>query len=709
MSSSLTQDQDLALPVLREDLQLVQGPPEADGSPTWTIFDPIRNKYFRIGWAAFQLLSRWSVGQVAELAKKVSDNTTCEITNTDVLALMKFLHANNLTKDSVTGGAGAYLAQYKASKPHWLMWLVHNYLFIRIPLVRPHRFLQATSRFVEPLFTKATRNTVIVIGLTGMFLVSRQWETFVNTFLYFFTFEAIAFYGIALVFTKILHELGHAYTATRYGCRIPTMGVAFLVLFPVLYTDATDAWRLTLRRQRLFIGAAGMLTELSVALICTFLWNFLPDGVLRSAAFITATTSWVTTLLINLNPFMRFDGYYILTDLLGVHNLQERSFALARWKLRRLLFGVDDPVPERFERSTYRKLILYAWGTWIYRFFLFIGIAVLVYYFFFKILGILLFIVEIIWFILLPIFRELKVWWQMRNRTFTSRRFVVTATILTCLLLLAFIPWSTRVSFPALLETTSYATVFAPEPGRIVKVLVKEGRKVEKGDVLLRLESPRLEDEIKRTKRQIEVLRLRYDRIASNPDDLANVHVVLQEYATQASRLAGLQKKRQNLVIRASMPGVATDVDDALHPGRWINNKLALAFIIDPSEAELKGLVAETEIARLEKRQSAEFFPDDFFREPIQGTVVEISQTNMNRFKTPYLASLYGGEVAVREDDEGNLVPESSVYEVRISAEGQLPSAQVVRGVVHVQGHRRSFARRTYDLVASVLIRESGF
>ena len=701
--------EEVALPVLREDLKLVEGPPANDGSPTWTIFDPVRNKFFRIGWAAFQLLSRWSVGSAAALVKSVSENTTCQISDQDVLAMVKFLHANSLTKVSATGKVDDYVAQYQAGKPHWTLWLVHNYLFVRIPLVRPHRFLQATLPFVQPLFTATTRNLVIFFGLIGLYLVSRQWDTFTNTFLHFFSLESAAFYIVALIIIKVLHELGHAYTATRYGCRIPTMGVALLVMFPVLYTDATDSWRLASRRQRLFIGGAGVLTELSLALVSTFLWSFLPDGIWRSAAFIVATTSWITTLAINVNPFMRFDGYYLLSDLWGVHNLQQRSFALARWKLRQWLFAIDEAVPERFEPGMQRKLILYAWGTWIYRFFLFIGIALLVYYFFFKLLGLLLFVVEIVWFILLPIGRELKVWWGMRGKAFRSRRFLVSASLIVGMLVLVFFPWSSRVSFPALLETAEYATVFAPEPGRIVDVLVKPGQRVKQGTPLVTLEFPQLDNDIEQTRKEIEVLRLRHDRMASNAEDLANAHVVLSQLATQTSRLQGLQKQRANLAIRAPMDGLVTDVADALHRGRWINQKLPLAFIVDPNKAELKGLLPETEIARLELGQTVEFIPDDIFRSRIDGTVSEISQTDVKRLEAPYLASSYGGKVAVRKDEDGELLPQTAVYQVKVLVENIAPSSQVVRGVAHAEGHRRSFAKRTYDLVVAVLIRESGF
>ena len=94
------------------------------------------------------------------------------------------------------------------------------------------------------LFTRTMLWLMITVGLAGLYLVSRQWDEFVSTFSDFFSMEGAITYAIALILIKILHELGHALMATRFGCRVPTMGVAFLVMFPVLYTDVTDAWKL---------------------------------------------------------------------------------------------------------------------------------------------------------------------------------------------------------------------------------------------------------------------------------------------------------------------------------------------------------------------------------------------------------------------------------------------------------------------------------
>jgi putative peptide zinc metalloprotease protein len=436
--------QDVVLPPLREDLRLIDGASAADGSPTWVIVDPVRGKYFQIGWAAYQILSRWSGRSTQVILSQIHADTTCRATTQDIDDLLRFLYGNHLMREPPQGGYRAYAAQAEAARPQWLIWLVHHYLFFQIPLVRPDRFLRATIPFVEWLFSKSVAWIIALIGLAGVYLVSRQWGVFTATILHFFTPRGLALYALSLAIVKVFHELGHAYTATRYGCRVPTMGIAMIVMVPMLYSDTSDAWKLTSRRQRAAIGAAGMIVECALAALAIFVWNFLDDGVARSLVFIVATTSLMVGAAINLSPLMRFDGYYVLSDWMGIPNLQDRAFAFGRWQLRRLLLGLDMPMPEPVAAAQRRFLVCFAWAVWAYRFMLFLGIALMVYHYFFKLLGLILFAIEIGWFIVLPIVGELKIWWTLRREIVERRRGWLSAGVLACVIALLFVPWSDR-------------------------------------------------------------------------------------------------------------------------------------------------------------------------------------------------------------------------------------------------------------------------
>ncbi|HYM89315.1 MAG TPA: HlyD family efflux transporter periplasmic adaptor subunit [Nitrospiraceae bacterium] len=701
--------QDVVLPPLREDLRLIAGASAADGSPTWVIVDPIRGKYFQIGWAAYQILSRWSGRSAQVILSQIHADTTCRATTQDIDDLLRFLYGNHLMREPPQGGYRVYVAQAEAARPQWLIWLVHHYLFFQIPLVRPDRFLRATLPFVEWLFSRSVAWIIALIGLAGVYLVSRQWGVFTATILHFFTPRGLALYALSLAIVKVFHELGHAYTATRYGCRVPTMGIAMVVMVPMLYSDTSDAWKLTSRRQRAAIGAAGMIVECALAALAIFAWNFLDDGVARSLVFIVATTSLMVGAAINLSPLMRFDGYYVLSDWMGIPNLQDRAFAFGRWQLRRLLLGLDRPMPEPVAAAQRRFLVCFAWATWAYRFMLFLGIGLMVYHYFFKLLGLILFAIEIGWFIVLPIVGELKIWWTLRREIVERRRGWLSAGVLACVIALLFVPWSDRISLPAVLESTPHATIYAPAPGRIVELAVNEGRRVGVGDRLVALESPALEKDMALTSKRIEVERLRVQRQFIDREELAKHQVTLETLRARLSQLEGLLQQQQNLSLTAPIAGVVTDRAEALHVGQWINKQLALAYLIDPAGEELHALAPETDVGYLHAGQSARFIPQGPDRPSLEAQVVEIRDIDESSFTVPYLFSVYGGDVPVREDANRRLKPETSVYRVTLHLVESPPRwNQAVRGTVLVKGPRISFAQRAWEQTARIFIRESG-
>lgn len=701
--------EDVPLPPLREDLQILPGTPTPDGVPTWTIVDTVRNQFFQIEWAAFQLLSHWQAGTAEGLVDLVTRTTSAKVSTGNVLELIQFLYRNNLTRDSLTGGSQGFLGQSEQAKQHWLLRALHNYLFFRIPLCNPDRFLRATLPFVTPLFSRWALWCVIILGVIGCMGVVRQWASFANVFLYFFTFQGMTGYIIGLVAIKILHELGHAYTAVRYGCRVPTMGLGFLIMVPVLYTDTTDSWRLTVRKQRAAIAAAGMVVELSVAMLATFLWNFCPEGIVKSMLFVLATTSWVTGLLINLNPLLRFDGYYVLSDWLGVPNLQSRAFGFGRWKLREWLFAWGDAPPEQMPPQRQSVLIAYAWAVWGYRAVVFVGIAVLVYYFFFKVLGVILFLVEIGWFLAWPVYEELQVWWTRRAAVTRSWRGRGIGIALTGCLLMSVMPLDTTVEIPAILEAPERTTLFPPAPAMVVEVLVEEGERVESGQTLVILQSPQVEHQIDIIGHRIAALELRAEREVAYQDDRDDHLVIRETLVGERKALAGLVTLREQLILRAPFSGVVTDLASSLHPGLWVNTDVAMAHVIGEQPSVMLALATEKEKARLSVGNTGWFYPDDPTRHARQGQLRDLRHVDESEMALPYLASTYSGGVPVRQDARGRLIPEHSVYRVELDVTDTDPSwNQVVRGVVHVKGNGQSVMGHLWAEAASILIRESG-
>ena len=488
------------------------------------------------------------------------------------------------------------------------------------------------------------------------------------------------------------------------------MGVALMVMMPVLYSDMSDTYRLTSKRKRLLIAAAGVIAELGLASLALFAWGMLPEGAARSIAFIVATTSVIMSLAVNLNPFMRFDGYYVLADGLGLPNLQDRAFAFGQWKLRELLFGGRVAPPEATSSVLRRTLVSYAWAIWAYRVILFAGIALMVYHYFFKALGLILFMVEIVWFIAMPIVREVTGWWKNRDLYESSPRTWLTAGCLSLVILLTFIPVRTSLSVPAVLQAAAYATVFAPTPGRIQKVLIDDGQVVRAGDALLILENPSLDKEVRLAETKVAMWDYRLGRQAGYGQDRTQRQVIAESLRAELAELTGLEAKRDTLILKAPIAGIVRDRADSLTVGRWIDQKVSIAYLVEQGRTEIEGFVPVDELAYLEVGQHAQFVPMDLTWPAVDARVMEIAEVDERELIVPYLASVYGGEVPVRKDDKGRLKPEVSVYRVRLSLDGMATSPnQILAGQVQIEGRPSSMAKRAWDRIVSVLIRESGF
>jgi putative peptide zinc metalloprotease protein len=355
--------------MLREELDLLPGPVLSDGQPSWTLHDPQRNQFYRIDWLTFEILRRWSYGKAEDIVSSINQSTTLEADVNDVEIVARFLTENQLNHSLGQSAGKSLAARLVSMTGSTFKIMIHHYLFFRVPLVKPDGWLNKCLPYARFFYTRQFMFLTFMALLSGTILVYRQADIFVTTLVDTVTFDGMLAYGITLIIVKMLHELGHAFTAKRYGCKIPVMGIAFIVLWPMAYTDTNEAWRLASRWHRLWISSAGILTEVVIAVWSTMAWALLPDGGIRSGFFILATTSWISTLAINASPFMRFDGYFILSDYLDMPNLHARSFELAKWKLREILFDLGETKPEYFSSRKQTMLIIFAWATSTYSIF----------------------------------------------------------------------------------------------------------------------------------------------------------------------------------------------------------------------------------------------------------------------------------------------------------------------------------------------------
>lgn len=696
----------LRLPPLREDIRLLPGPATAEGAPTWTLHDPAAHRFLRIGWTEFEILSRWALGDPAAVARAVSHETMLTASADDVLDVARFCEKAGLLWPGGEQGTARLAAQLTARRVSAAKWLLKNYLFLRVRLLDPDRMLAALLPWVAWAFHSLFPLGLLLAAAMGLFLVSRQWERFTHTLSWAFTLEGAAATAAALCLSKVAHEMGHGLAAKRFGCRVPAMGVALLVLWPVLWTDVTDAWKLNDRKQRLVIDAAGMAAEVIVAVLASLAWGLLPDGPARSALFLLAGSTWLLTLAVNLNPLMRFDGYFLLSDLLDEPNLQDRSFALARWRLREWLFGFGDAPPERPRAGRGNLLVAYGLAVWVYRFFLFMGIALLVYHFAFKLLGLFLMSVEIGWFILRPVAAELAAWRKRRADMRWNRNTRITAALAVLLLLVLLLPWHGHVSAPALLRPERQTVLYTAQPGQLAQS-AREGQAVGEGETLFAFQSPDLDFRRRKAEAEIEGLRARLAGLSFDGRSAEEVVVAWQELGKAVADLGDVDAHMEALTIRAPFSGVVKDVPPSLRPGLWMGKREPLGILIDPSAQLVEAYVAEADLNRLKVGAEAKFYAESG-EEVVPLTLRSIDRLSTREVATAELASIHGGGIAVRQDADKRLVPEASIYRVTLKPAGDAPQAAGLRrGAVVMEAEAESLLLRLWRNAAAVVIRES--
>lgn len=698
-------------PRLRQGLKLELASGGDDAYPVLIITDPVRGKYYKASWPESGLFLLWNeAGSAAELSQRMLDTYKVHVSESDLKGACDFAFKNELTETDEKGGWQRYGQAAAASRHSLAKKVIHNYLFFRIPLVHPDAQLRRMLPYVRFAYTKPFWAFIAAIAAAGLYLTTRQWDAVMEAVYgsLQFQFREVFVYAAALLLLKAIHELGHALTTVRHGCRVPSMGVAFMLGAPVLYTDTSDSWRLPNHRHRLQIVFAGVAAEAIVAALALLAWPLLPEGTAKQVCFSFATAALVMSLMVNLNPFMRFDGYFALSDYLKVPNLQARSFALGSWRLREALFGLGEPPPESFAPGRQRFLIAYAYGVWIYRFFLFLGIAYLVYVMAGKALGIVLALIEIGVFILLPIWGELRAWWQRRDKIRLQPRALVTGGIAAAALAAFCLPLITTVESPGVLIAGQEQQLHVPVSAVLTSVRVQEGQRVESGDLLFESKSPDLEHEHRKASLEARLLQLRLARLISNPEDSEQAVVIKREYKAAREKVQGLKREMAALAIKAPFSGVVTDLDTALAPGTWIAPEHLLARIMTTDHARVSALLSDEDLTRVTAGARGVFIADeaDFAAHPVVLEVV--APASDGTLAEPVLADAHGGRVPSAMQDD-TLRARHGFAQATYRVPEAVAPVRLVRGVVRVDAEPQSAAQIVWRQVGRVLVREQGF
>ena len=549
---------------------------------------------------------------------------------------------------------------------------LRNPMFVRIPLFDPDRFLDATLHLVRPL-----------CGWFGglVWLCAIAWlalQMIVNwgeltSDLADKVLAAQSLVAIVLIYPllKILHEFGHAYATKLAGQEVHEMGVMFLTLLPAPYVDASASAMVPGKWRRASIAAAGMMVELAVAALAMLVWLEAQPGLARSLAYDTVLIASVSTLLFNGNPLLRFDAYYILSDVLELPNLGSRAQRYYLYLVQRYLFGapdVRDPAMADGERFWFA---VYAPASFVYRMFTLLGIALFISSKYFAV-GIVLAIWIVALSILWPILKGLK--FIMLSPALAGMRWravaVTVVSVAAVAAVLGLVPIPNGTVARGLVWIPDEARVVAQTSGQLDKFLVEPGTVVAPGDALAMLSDPLKAAQGRKAQARLAEIEARLRSAeAHSPFDL---QVLDRQRELAQQELEDIERQERNLTLRSPLAGVfvvphVVDLD-----ANFIKQGQTIGFVMANHASTLHASVPESEIenVRDQTRSVAIRFDEAPWTELDAATIEREVPQSTHTLPAPALSTVNGGpftpDPAASDKDKNRIL--ESVFEIDISA-----------------------------------------
>lgn len=579
---------------LRDDLIFR---PQASGEePSVVIEDPLRGRFFQVGACEYTFISLLD-GQtsiVAAVGKAATQLGSKAIVLDQALAIACWLMEAGLVKVSGEVGGQAHVAVARQDSPS--RNTPFNPLAIKLPLFNPDRLLAATLPWTSWLLSLPA----LLICCAGLviagFRLFEHWAKLSSETSAVVNREHWFYLAVSWLLLKVLHESGHAIACKKFGGHVNSAGLMFVFFSPVAFVDVTSSWRFASKWQRIVVAAAGMYFELVVAAVASLVWSCTEDGPIHRLALSVAVMASVATFAFNANPLMRFDGYFILSDLLGIQNLYSRSRQLLAESLSRFALGMDSTTVERSPRVT-RLLVAYGLASLAWRVSLYVTIVLAT----ISVLGYLGAIVAAAWtmyYVLLPCMRSFQAFWRaMACRSISWHRAMATVTFaaVSVISLGMFLALPGSVKAPAVVEYVDLAVIRAASPGIVRDVRVRSGEPIAAGQTIAILENKELESELSDLALALEQSMVK-GRIHLQGGEQAKLQVENAQRESLVKRQAELQKQVEALTIRAPQAGKIVGRRLSSLEGQFLQSGEEIAVVGNDSVKELLVCVSQEEI-----------------------------------------------------------------------------------------------------------------
>jgi len=665
---------------MREDLEIAEIP--FAGRLSYVVKDPLGLKYHRLEPLQYRLLTELrqprSVEQLLQTLNAFEPSSQLEAG--DVQRMLVDLHEKGLLISQRAGqGTQLWLAGQKEQRQEVLKSL-KSFLFLRLPGWSPEPSLNLLEPLRHLLLHPVGLALQFAVILAGLLLVGREYAEFQSrlpAFQQFFQAGNLPYLWLSIVLTKIVHEVGHAMVCRHCGATPHQIGIMLLVFTPTLYCDVSDSWMLKNKWKRIAIGLGGPFFEATLASLALLIWWWTVPGLLHFVCLNIFLVSAITTVLFNLNPLIRFDGYYVLSDYLEIPNLKQQSDRALQRAFARHVLGVDLPHDPLTPESSNPWLLVYGVAAWCYRWVMVFGITMFLYSLL-KPWGMANFS-----FLLASITLGMMVYALVRSLKNTLRQITpvqssrLRTTVWSLLavgavaaLLLIPVPYWLTCSFE--LEPRQSHHVHAMTAGFLQEVLVQPGEFVEAGQPVLRLKNPELIQEQQELQKQQEVIETRcvvarlrqdYESLSLAREQLESIEVQLRNVAEKIARLELVAPSAGRLFPAESKLDESDSDDDRLQQwdgtvfqkrnlSSWIAKGTPLFTVAADHSMQAVLLINQDDMSDLAVGQQVLLQCEPWAGEYFNGTIAELS-TRETRIVPRALSEKGGGSVATISGKDG--------------------------------------------------------
>src|SRR3954465_7302702 len=464
----------------------------------WVVKDPVGLQYYRFEEKEYGILKmldgQSSLDEIADRFER--DFPPQTIRTEELQQFIGMLHRSGLVITDAPGQGQQLVKRRDERKRQERLATLTNILSLRFKGVDPERFFNFIYPFIRWFFSVPAMIACITIGLCALSLIIVQFDLFhsrLPDFHYFFRAQNWLWLALTLCVTKVLHEFGHGLSCKHFGGECHEIGVMFLVLTPCLYCNVSDSWMLPNRWHRAAIGAAGMYVELVLASIATFIWWFSAPGPLNYICLNVMFVSSVSTVMFNANPLLRYDGYYILSDVLEIPNLRQKASTILNRKLGKWCLGLEEPEDPFLPQRKQWLFATYTVASAIYRWVVTFSILYFLNRVFepygLKVLGQAIALGSIYGLLIQPLinlYKFFKVPGRL-GKVSSVRLYSTAAVAVGAILAVGFIPFPSHVYAPLEVHARHAEWIYGAVNGTVDKTFVRPGDVVKKGQPLAQL------------------------------------------------------------------------------------------------------------------------------------------------------------------------------------------------------------------------------